>query len=466
MINNNQTTSLAQLRSFFLSDLSSIDIPSLVRIDTNTNMALWNALSFTDNNLKSLYLENMEQSPYILTCNNLVDLNLNKMQEVEFGAWLLNNLQDFPTKFLQDTKIQTLNFPNFKGTRNQLPSDSDDITSAYAKYVSFWNNYWLKDVSLGNSKMDAANITDNYKYNGFWFRNNYFLKFLRLNYPYVIPLTRTAGFNTTPIGSGEGYIYVPDDLVNSYKSASGWNSLASKIKSLSEYEIDVSSDRDSISDSWETILAKCANGTAETDYSVGQTKTVMIDNTPVQFTIVGIKKDTLAAGGLAQLTWMETTISNFQTYSVGDFSDGSPRQFNNAINFRSHLTSIYEAIEPTVKAGIKTVIKNSKGFDATNTYMDYSSEESGVWPPSARELNLTQTTSPYDYFNNNPNIVFCLGATNINEVNNQKICVALRDYSSNSSTNYPDMLRAKTDNTSEIVYANATNPYIIVGFCT
>ena len=36
-------------------------------------------------------------------------------------------------------------------------------------------------------------------------------------------------FNGTPIASGNGRIYVPDSLVQAYKTASGWSSYASVI---------------------------------------------------------------------------------------------------------------------------------------------------------------------------------------------------------------------------------------------
>lgn len=39
---------------------------------------------------------------------------------------------------------------------------------------------------------------------------------------------------TTPIQKGTGYIYVPDDLVSSFQSASNWSTIASQIKPISE----------------------------------------------------------------------------------------------------------------------------------------------------------------------------------------------------------------------------------------
>lgn len=50
-----------------------------------------------------------------------------------------------------------------------------------------------------------------------------------------ITLNATNSFEGTPIASGTGYIYVPDELVESYKVGTNWASYANAIKPLSEY---------------------------------------------------------------------------------------------------------------------------------------------------------------------------------------------------------------------------------------
>ena len=51
----------------------------------------------------------------------------------------------------------------------------------------------------------------------------------------VATLRNITAFSGTPIASGTGYIYVPDELVESYKVATNWSTYASQIKPLSEY---------------------------------------------------------------------------------------------------------------------------------------------------------------------------------------------------------------------------------------
>ena len=54
----------------------------------------------------------------------------------------------------------------------------------------------------------------------------------------VCKLDTTAAFTGTPIqtSSTAGAIFVPDNLVNTYKSATNWSTFAAKIKPLSELE--------------------------------------------------------------------------------------------------------------------------------------------------------------------------------------------------------------------------------------
>lgn len=52
----------------------------------------------------------------------------------------------------------------------------------------------------------------------------------------VARLNGTQHFYQTKIESGQGYIYVPDNLVDSYKAAEGWSTYANQIRSIDELE--------------------------------------------------------------------------------------------------------------------------------------------------------------------------------------------------------------------------------------
>lgn len=50
----------------------------------------------------------------------------------------------------------------------------------------------------------------------------------------VPTLKNTSAFNNTPIASGTGYFYIPDELVTEMQGASNWTTYASQIKGVSE----------------------------------------------------------------------------------------------------------------------------------------------------------------------------------------------------------------------------------------
>lgn len=59
-------------------------------------------------------------------------------------------------------------------------------------------------------------------------------KFALPNITSVPTLSSTNNFYNTPIANGTGYIYVPDNLVESFKSATNWSTYADQIKAISE----------------------------------------------------------------------------------------------------------------------------------------------------------------------------------------------------------------------------------------
>lgn len=60
------------------------------------------------------------------------------------------------------------------------------------------------------------------------------LKTLIIRTSSVCTLANTSALSGTKIASGTGYIYVPDTLVEKYKSATNWSTYATQIKPLSE----------------------------------------------------------------------------------------------------------------------------------------------------------------------------------------------------------------------------------------
>ena len=51
----------------------------------------------------------------------------------------------------------------------------------------------------------------------------------------ICTLQNVNGVNSTPIGKGTGYIYVPASLIETYKTATNWSTFASQFRAIEDY---------------------------------------------------------------------------------------------------------------------------------------------------------------------------------------------------------------------------------------
>ena len=70
------------------------------------------------------------------------------------------------------------------------------------------------------------------------FRSCSELKSLLLRNNKVCTLSNTNAFNSTPISSGTGYIYVPSALIEQYKTSTNWSTYAAQFRALEDYTVD------------------------------------------------------------------------------------------------------------------------------------------------------------------------------------------------------------------------------------
>lgn len=85
----------------------------------------------------------------------------------------------------------------------------------------------------GGKTLDISPIVNGQsKSSSYMFWNAKFTKLI-INKPYVFPINSNDLTGTT-IAKGTGYVYVPDDMVDTYKSATNWSAYADQIKGMSE----------------------------------------------------------------------------------------------------------------------------------------------------------------------------------------------------------------------------------------
>ena len=295
--------------------------------------------------------------------------------------------------------LTSLSFPNvtdvgsyaFRGCTN-LASISLPVATNVQSYA-FENCSALGVVALPNCTSIGTNLGNGDGPSGFDFTNkltipaNAFygsgnMQHLILRSDELCPLSNVNAFNGTPISVGCGLIYVPADLVDTYKAATNWSTYASQIVSISEYPKTVTG---SIEDDWATILA---NTNYATDYAIGDTKILDIDGSPVLMQIVAFDADTLASGGgTAGITWIskgfvEKRQMNSTSTTTGGYAN---------MPLRTYVEdTLYNKIDATVRAEIKEVSKTYRVKNPSDTTATLNCK---TWIPSAREVGFTNTSN-------------------------------------------------------------------------
>ena len=128
------------------------------------------------------------------------------------------------------TNLENINFPNVIKIGSYAFSETG-ISNLYLPKVesldiySFYKCENLKEVNLPKLK-EIGSSTFAYCP----------LESITLANSQVCLLSDIGAFANTPIQTGEGYIYVPSSLVETYKNSTNWIAFANKIKAIEESE--------------------------------------------------------------------------------------------------------------------------------------------------------------------------------------------------------------------------------------
>lgn len=128
-----------------------------------------------------------------------------------------------------DTEIESI---ESGGGSNQEIDDliSGTIVELYTDATRTRTNCFYQCNQL--IKIDFSSLTSIAAYS---FRNCSKLSTVIIRTSSVCSLGNVNAFNGTPIGDLTGYIYVPDNLVSTYQSATNWSEYGSQIKGISEF---------------------------------------------------------------------------------------------------------------------------------------------------------------------------------------------------------------------------------------
>jgi len=213
-ITDNTIYSIGAYAFYGCLNLNSVNLPNVTTIGSN---GLSNCQALTE-----IILPNVKEvQTYGLSgCTSLKEINLPKLEKA-------NNYS-----FSNCTNVKKIILPNLT---SMMGYTFYGLTACKLIQLDSWN------MSAGTSqyfqnttgRIVLPSLTQIYNYS---FRNSQFSEIV-LPQNRVVVINHYGAFNGSSMASGTCLVYVPDDLVESYKTATNWSTYADQIKPISELPV-------------------------------------------------------------------------------------------------------------------------------------------------------------------------------------------------------------------------------------
>lgn len=221
------------------NNLTAVNAPSCTSVSSYGFYKCPNLLTFNAQNLKKVGSVAFSES-------GLKKLNLPALESTSNDSFALNSkLEEFTAPLLQeiasstfwhDTSLTTINIPSATKINSSAFQGCTKLESyvGIACYVS--SQGFAECTSL--KKFDSASTTS-----GTFSGQNIFSKSTNLD-TVILRSTSiwinsaTSTFYKTKIDAGDGFIYVPKDLIEDYKVATNWAAYADYFRVLEDYTTD------------------------------------------------------------------------------------------------------------------------------------------------------------------------------------------------------------------------------------
>ena len=207
------------------------------------------------------------------------------------------------------------------------------------------------------------------------------LKHLLIDQPTMASLGATSALIGTSIEKCEGAVYVPENLVATYKADSIWKNYF--ITRLEKYPLN---SFDTIEDSWAQIFA---NSNYATDYPIAGYKTLeLTDGTKIKMDLAALDTDVKSDNsGTAKMTWICHGVPMTHRMNATETTDGGWA----GSEMRSWLISdILYKIPTEIKSHIVSV-KKSYRSKSPNDETLWSDDE--IWIPSTKEVGWSSAST-------------------------------------------------------------------------
>lgn len=201
---NDKVTSLREYAFAGCANLTSISLPNCTSVSNSAfrecsileNINLPSCTTIRKGSISNGYVFDL--------CEKLKSINLPNLTTIEFGTRVFGNCHE----------LEEIVVPNLT---------SITTTTSMCSYCK-------KLARLYFPKLSGTTI------NAKTFEGCYNLKKLVFGGNELNQLDNVNAFTNTPIAKGTGYVYVPDTLVDTYKTATNWVTYADQIKPMSELE--------------------------------------------------------------------------------------------------------------------------------------------------------------------------------------------------------------------------------------
>ena len=177
----------------------------------------------------------------ITSCNNMFR-ECSSLTDLDLSSVDISKATDLSFMFYQCSNLQNLTLPNsnaesatnisnmFHSCKRLIEIDMSKFNSANITDMSGLCNgcTHLKKINLSNFNTDKLTNSST------MFGSCSALQTVIINSQNVFKMTNTNMFSSSGVAYGRGFVYVPDDMVETYKSATNWSDYADQIKGISE----------------------------------------------------------------------------------------------------------------------------------------------------------------------------------------------------------------------------------------
>lgn len=173
-------------------------------------------------------------------CENLTSVNLPNVTTIESSGFIncrllknvtLPKVTSIGDNGFNSTGLESISLPSCTTLGSGSFFATQQLVLAILPLVTSISGFCFNHSSV--QKIDTSSLTS-IKNSAFY--NTKQLDTLILRNSSVCALENVNAFQDTKIAAGTGYIYVPDNLVDSYKIATNWVTFANQIKPISELE--------------------------------------------------------------------------------------------------------------------------------------------------------------------------------------------------------------------------------------